>query len=451
MTTFMAKLKWFRNPALEGIVFAVTTLAVTNATIYFIYARSVEAVKEEIRDGLLRNVSAAAAIMDGDTHKKFTSKSFINEPSYIFFLKRMEALRKASSDVRYLYTNIIKNGEIYFVANGSPQNDNDNDGKPDPAPQLMDPYPDAGKALKDALLLKKPTVDREPYTDIWGTFYSAYAPFKDSSGQVVGTLGMDLELVKLDARLVPIGLAARRAAFTSGILSVLFGTAVWYFTSKNRQLEDGRQRDENRLREAQYVRDGDRTSFAMQMVAVADRLQKPSSSSLEYGAALHRYVQAKLRKAPEDGKNFDPISVIRQAMGNAIPLQVAGDVPKLLWGSGDRFGEMLNKLVFANSWLGVPDRAEVLVVNEALQRLDLVIELHHHNPVDKSLDNHDSCCQELLQDADHPVHVLNFENLTFATACEQLRAFGGEICYQDLGEDGARLILTLPFMKFIEA
>ena len=49
-----------QNPAFQGVLFAVAWLLVTNVTIYFIYLRSVEAVKGEIRDGLLRNVSMAA-------------------------------------------------------------------------------------------------------------------------------------------------------------------------------------------------------------------------------------------------------------------------------------------------------------------------------------------------------------------------------------------------------
>ncbi|NCW34271.1 MAG: histidine kinase, partial [Betaproteobacteria bacterium] len=188
------------KPAIEGILFTLAWLTLTNITIYFIYVRAVEAVKEQIREGLLRNVSAAATLIDGDQHKLFTSKAFKNDQGYINLITRLERVRKASRDVKYAYTNIIKGDKVYFIANGSPQADNDKDGRPDEAPQLMDPYPDAGLALRDALRFQKPTVDKEPYTDAWGTFYSAYAPFKDSKGKFVGTLGMDLELVTLKAR-----------------------------------------------------------------------------------------------------------------------------------------------------------------------------------------------------------------------------------------------------------
>ena len=47
------------NPAVQGVLFTLAWLAVTNVTIYFIYLRAVEAVKEEIRDGLI--------VSDGET------------------------------------------------------------------------------------------------------------------------------------------------------------------------------------------------------------------------------------------------------------------------------------------------------------------------------------------------------------------------------------------------
>jgi len=194
MTETQPRRSALANPAVQGVLFTLAWLAVTNVTIYFIYLRAVAAVKEEIRDGLLRNVSVAATSIDGDQHKQFTSKAYRQNPAYLAFIKHMEKLRTASTDVRYLYTNILKDGKVYFIANGSPQNDNDKDGKPDEAPALMDPYPDAGKALREALRLQKPAVDQEPYTDVWGpgngpgTAYPATAPQADRSGGAAGSV-----------------------------------------------------------------------------------------------------------------------------------------------------------------------------------------------------------------------------------------------------------------------
>lgn len=37
------------------------------------------------------------------------------------------------------------------------------------------------------------TASKEFYTDQWGTFLSGYAPVKDSTGKVVGVLGVDMD------------------------------------------------------------------------------------------------------------------------------------------------------------------------------------------------------------------------------------------------------------------
>ena len=46
----------------------------------------------------------------------------------------------------------------------------------------------------------EPAVDDDFYTDKWGTFLSAYAPIRDSSGTVVGLLGVDMKRDRVVAR-----------------------------------------------------------------------------------------------------------------------------------------------------------------------------------------------------------------------------------------------------------
>jgi len=456
MTETQPRRSALANPAVQGVLFTLAWLAVTNVTIYFIYLRAVAAVKEEIRDGLLRNVSVAATSIDGDQHKQFTSKAYRQNPAYLAFIKHMEKLRTASTDVRYLYTNILKDGKVYFIANGSPQNDNDKDGKPDEAPALMDPYPDAGKALREALRLQKPAVDQEPYTDVWGTFYSAYAPFKDSSGRFVGTLGMDLELRTLQQRLKPIGVAAQRAAFTSGILAILFGAAVWFFRSRNGILEALRHMAENRLHTVEDQRMRERAASAAQLAAVATRIEGhpaglatagSAEPSIPYASALKRYALARQGLRSEHAENFDPVAVLRGTLPEGTPLQVARDVPSMVWGDPEELREIIHSLCFnpfSNTALGSLRELDLDAAREQLNNLDLVVSLRF---ADKESDKDGSI---LIQEPDHPEHVFDEDSLQFATCCEQVRALGGSLVHRR--EDGRSelVVLTLPFDKFRE-
>ena len=378
------------SPAAQGALFAIVFIAVTNVTIFFIYVRSVEAVKAEIREGLVRNVSAAATTLDGDQHKLFKSKASIADPAYIDLTRRLEKLRKASTDIRYLYTNVIDgSGNVFFVVNGSPQNDNNKDGRPDDAPQLMDPYPDAGQALLKALTERKPTVDSEPYTDAWGTFYSAYAPFYDSKGSFVGTLGMDLELVALKARLAPIGVAAQRAAFTSSILAVLFGTSVWYFRRTQKRLVKRRLQAETNL---QVITDGraqEREASAMQLAAVAERFgnahplsvaESNSEYVVGYGQALQEYAKSRLRYKPDVMKNiaikpfFESLAIDND--GRPVVLEIHPNVPHSVYGSEDYVHHSLKTLLshpYSIENLGSPEHIFVDIVSETLNSLVLIV------------------------------------------------------------------------------
>ena len=439
-----------QNPAFQGVLFAVAWLLVTNVTIYFIYLRSVEAVKGEIRDGLLRNVSMAATTLDGDTHSKFTAETQPNDPVYIEFIARMEAIRRASSDVRYMYTNSSKNGNIYFVANGAPQDDNDNDGIPDVAPQLMDPYLDAGNALKEALRTNKPTVSKEPYTDIWGTFYSAYAPFKDSKGNVVGTLGMDLELKTLQQRLNPIGIAAQRAAFTSGILAVLFGVAVWFFRSRNGILEIKGNRAKKRLQSLQAERHEEKVATAIQLEAVAQRVvQLPKQASDNYATALLRY--ASVRKGAPLGlsENFDPLQLIRKCLPAAVPFEVSPLLPSLVFGDPKELREILHSLCFSpfsNTVLGSLALVSLGVDEEQLSTLHLLITLRFQGSSSTTTGG-----AQMMDQKEYSRHVFDEDSLLFATSCEQVRALKGTLTHSDQGGNTEQVVLSLPYEKFREA
>ena len=433
------------KPAIEGILFTLAWLTLTNITIYFIYVRAVEAVKEQIREGLLRNVSAAATMIDGDQHKLFTSKAFKNDQGYVNLITRLERVRKASSDVKYAYTNIIKGDKVYFIANGSPQGDNDKDGRPDEAPQLMDPYPDAGLALRDALRFQKPAVDKEPYTDAWGTFYSAYAPFKDSRGKFVGTLGMDLELVTLKARLVPIGVAAQRAALTSDILAILFGAAVWFFRSRNRILEEQRGLAIGEKSKVELERIQERSSSAIQLEAIATKFENKTKN---YASALIRYARARQGIRSSSAENFDPAVLIKSALPPDISIQVSSELPTLIWGDSKELDLIIKSLCYSTTTSTIlPSLKEInlSVKNEQLNNIGLAVNIRFCDS---------TSAQEsravLIADRDHPEHVFDENSLQFATCVELVRALGGTLSHEQITENVEVVSLILPFNKFKE-
>lgn len=215
-------------PKLTGLAMFTLIFILTVFFAYFIYLKGIEAVENEIKSGLLSNVTAAATVIDGDLHKSFDSTTRRDDPVYLNAVAPLEKIRQASKNIRYIYTNILKDNSVYFILNPSPQNDNDGDGEPDIAPALMDPYYDASEALLSALNKEAAWVSKDSYSDEWGTFYSAYAPFYDKDNNFVGTLGMDLDLVGFDKKLEDIRRALKRTAIVIIVVSIFSGTGVWY-------------------------------------------------------------------------------------------------------------------------------------------------------------------------------------------------------------------------------
>lgn len=266
------------HPVREGVAIALITVLSIGVNLWWTYERAVEALQGEIKEGLQRTVAANAEMLDGvlaDQHRAFQpperAGNYYDEgnaastyakawerlqtdlewvkwreavkasPNYREWTHRMESVRKATAHVRYLYTCVLIDGRVYFGFDEAPQNDainnkvgpyepggDQSDGLPDPPPTLLWPYPDAGAGLIEALTKGMPVVEAEHYSDSWGTYYSAYAPFYDSEDKLVGVLGMDLELEGFNKRLEPVQIALKRTAVTGLCLAILSGVAVWF-------------------------------------------------------------------------------------------------------------------------------------------------------------------------------------------------------------------------------
>lgn len=218
-------------PKIEAVIVASIIVSLICFSAFLIYSKSLAVLEQEIKLGLTSNVSAAATTIDGNLHKKFTKETGRDDPEYIYAIIPLEKIRQASTNIRYLYTTILVQDKVYFILNPSPQNDNDGDGKADLPPALMEQYHDPAPELLQALKEQKKMVT-DTYSDKWGTFISAYAPFYDRDGNFVGTLGMDLELSDFYQRLLPVRIAFEKTAVIVIFIGLLIGLLTW-FTRKH--------------------------------------------------------------------------------------------------------------------------------------------------------------------------------------------------------------------------
>ena len=206
---------------------AFIAIALIFFSTYLVHVKSMESLVEEIKIGLKSNVMSAATTIDGYLHTSFDASTVRKDSVYIAQIMPLENIRINAKDIRYIYTNILVDEKVYFILNPSPQNDNDGDGEPDLAPALMEVYDDPSPALVKALKENVSTVS-DVYEDKWGVFISAYAPFYNKSGELVGTLGMDLELNNFYERLQPIKIAFEKTVLIIIFIGVIIGLLIWY-------------------------------------------------------------------------------------------------------------------------------------------------------------------------------------------------------------------------------
>lgn len=236
--------KYLIYPVTEGVVLALLALFLTAVTAFFIYHHALKAIKAEIQDGLLRTASGIAACLDGDVIATFDAPEKKDLPEYQAMLKLLQRARLATKHCTYLYVNRLEGEKVVFILDPTPVDEN---GKPlftdemNLQPSIpMTEYKDASPELMQALTKKEKIVSSEPYTDQWGTFYSAYIPIYDSQKRFIGTLGADLKIDDMLARCEPIEDATKRAFFVAVILAMLCGTLIWFTRRFSLQLNESR-------------------------------------------------------------------------------------------------------------------------------------------------------------------------------------------------------------------
>ena len=140
--------------------------------------QSRNAMKTLIDDRMLDVVNTAADMIDGDTLESATRQTLCSDEYQELF--GTLAHFKRNIGLEFIYA--IRpgdNGTYIFVA--------------DPAEKNASEFGDKVH-ITDALLIAgrgKPAVDEVPYTDAFGTFYSAYSPVFNSSGEVAGIVAAD--------------------------------------------------------------------------------------------------------------------------------------------------------------------------------------------------------------------------------------------------------------------
>ena len=158
-------------------------------------------MKAHISEHMLDLSNTAAATLDGDALGKLTADDE-DTPEYKKIIKELTVFQD-NINLDYIYCiKDLGNKNFVFSVDPTPV---------DPG-EFGSPitYTDALYAAS----LGTPSVDKEPYTDKWGTFYSAYSPVYDSNGNISGIVAVDFNSEWYDSQ-------ARSGVFTVILSTIL--------------------------------------------------------------------------------------------------------------------------------------------------------------------------------------------------------------------------------------
>ena len=236
-----------RGPGLPlaiAVIAAMMLLVASVVTTLGVKRAGHEAIDQEVRNNLARLASMTASSIDADAHSQLTHADQEQTPLYHQLNTPLTRAIKRTEGIRYIYTLRKIGDELHFVLDGTPIGDSDNDGVEDHA-YLMEVYEDPDPAAVRAIKDRRTTITEEPYTDIWGTFLSGFAPIRREDGTVDGVVGVDLSVDLYQARLAKVDNAAAWALVPGVLLSVLVGLGVWWvarrFVSYTDQIEEHRE------------------------------------------------------------------------------------------------------------------------------------------------------------------------------------------------------------------
>jgi serine phosphatase RsbU (regulator of sigma subunit)/HAMP domain-containing protein len=158
-------------------------------------------MRSDLSSGLARVAGLAAMQIDGDVHATLRHRSQQFSPSYNHIREQLQGIVATDPRLRYAYTlravspdsatrhsatDLAQSSSIVFVVDADPD--------PESMGNLGERYEDASPFLSEHIeLLDRPEVEKEFYTDRWGTFLSGYAPIRTSGGAIDGILGVDIE------------------------------------------------------------------------------------------------------------------------------------------------------------------------------------------------------------------------------------------------------------------
>ena len=179
-----------------SILLIIIILFIAITTVYTLSYETRSALKGSVQDNLMSTASIAASEIDGDSFAHLNPGDE-NTAAFTRIRDQLRSVKDAGQNIRFIYTMRKSGDSVEFVVDGDY-------GYSSNATFIGQGYPQAEPQLLAGF--SGPSADNEFTTDQWGTVLSGYSPIRDSTGTVVGIVGVDMDSSVVTAELDRINL-----------------------------------------------------------------------------------------------------------------------------------------------------------------------------------------------------------------------------------------------------
>ncbi len=190
----------------------LATFIVSSAIGSFLYLTARESLMDQLRARLSGSAALVSRELDANALRDIRLESDIEKPEYIEALSSLRQMRRANSDIAFLYVmRLGDDGRVYFVVDSD-----ETKSQALPGREYFDGTPELLRGFSEA------SADRSYTSDEWGTFISGYSPLLNGAGEFL--VGIDMRADEVRRKLANLHKAGLIGVLAALILSWLIGS-----------------------------------------------------------------------------------------------------------------------------------------------------------------------------------------------------------------------------------